>query len=74
MLSMSSLTDSGVKELTKLKALRILDLAGTKVSDNAVESFKSMRGLQRLDLRGTLITEDGKNAIQAAIDDVQLVK
>jgi len=53
------LTDAGLKDLKKLKGLRVLDLRDTPITDADLKDLKELKDLEALYLDGTQITDAG---------------
>ena len=67
-LSSKAVTDSDVERISKLPALRELDLSGcSKVDDRAVPLLQRMGNLRRLSLENTGITAKGAERIDDAL-------
>jgi hypothetical protein len=58
-LSSTKVTDSDLKELKELKALKDLDLSYTQITDAGLKELKELKGLQTLWLNRTQITGAG---------------
>ena len=54
-----TLTDAGLKQLAGLKALKSLNLSGTKVTDAGLKHLAGLKALQKLDLEDTKVTDAG---------------
>ncbi len=52
-LTLTSATDTDLKQLTELKSLRVLWLSGTKVTDSGLKELKELTNLRVLVLRRT---------------------
>ena len=52
------MTDTGLKELTALKQLKILDLTQTKVTDAGLKELAALKNLTDLDLHNAPLTAD----------------
>ena len=73
-LSPASLSNSNVKYLCKLRALRDLDLSGcTKIDNRAVPYLQKMTGLRKLTLVETAITDEGAERIDDALPDCRVI-
>jgi internalin A len=58
-LSLTKVTDAGLKELAGLKSLQALYLAGTQVTDAGLKEAAGLKSLQTLDVRRTKVTDAG---------------
>ena len=59
----TKVTADGLSHFADHKALRDLDLTGTKIGDADLPKFKSVLGLERLTISGTAITDDGAGSL-----------
>jgi hypothetical protein len=72
-LPLADLGSADIEYLSRLPALRELDLTGcVKIDDRAVPYFQKMKGLRKLTLEGTGITQDGAEQIDDALPDCQV--
>jgi hypothetical protein len=53
------LTDEGVRHLSRLPALKHLDMSGTSISDRGLQVLRGLAALETLSLAGTHITDEG---------------
>ena len=60
-----SLTDLDLDAIGTLKALRVLDLAGVKITDSGVARLKPLSGLTTLDLSRTEVSASGLQQLSA---------
>jgi hypothetical protein len=58
-LSDSRITDAGLKILTQLKNLQVLDLSSNRITDEGLIGLAGLKNLQLLDLSNTQITDVG---------------
>ena len=58
-LDLTKATDSDLKDLKELTALKALNLWGTQITDAGLKELKQLKGLQELGLCGTQITDAG---------------
>jgi hypothetical protein len=61
--SCTHVTDRGLRKLSRLGALRHLNLAGTAITDNGVEVLRFLPQLETLNLSWTAITDAGVNRL-----------
>lgn len=64
-LSLTSVTDAGLKPVSELKRLVRLDLHQTKITDAGLASLKGLENLHYLNLYGTEVTDAGLEQIKA---------
>jgi serine/threonine protein kinase len=69
----TSVTDDGLKVLRGFKALRLLNLSGTRISAAALGHFKECASLWTLDLSNTKLGDEAVDAI-ASISALKTVK
>ena len=63
----ASVSDAGMRHVSKMKKLNWLMLTGTKVSDAGLEELKGLAGLRRLYLERTNVTGAGVAQFRAAL-------
>ena len=71
-LDYTDISDEGLA-LLHGSAIEELRLDAAAVSDKAIESLASLSSLKRLDLYHTFVTEAGKQRLQAALPDCDIV-
>jgi Leucine-rich repeat (LRR) protein len=64
-LSMTGVTDAGLKELTGLKNLTTLELNSARVTDAGLKELAAFKKLTTLDLSGTKVTDAGLKDLAA---------
>lgn len=67
-----NVTDNGIKHLSGLKSLRILELSNTRITDEGLRYLKALPNLESLDLNGNIITDKGLSHLQALPKLIQL--
>lgn len=71
-LSETWVTDAGLKHLSALKHLAILDLRGTDVTDNGLETIRHFPALKTVRLNATRVTMDGAKKLKRARPEVRI--
>ena len=66
------MTDEGLKYLTKLRALKSLDLSETEVTDEGLKYLAKLKTLKSLDLNKTEVTEEGVTALEQALPSCKI--
>ena len=66
-LNSTRITDSGLKEVTKLKQLKELYLVSTKITDEGLKEVAQLKQLRSLDLSFTKSTPAGVAELQKAL-------
>ncbi|HEV3003669.1 MAG TPA: hypothetical protein VGX78_04380, partial [Pirellulales bacterium] len=67
-------TDDALEHVGKLRSLRILDLANTKVSADGLSHLKGLVKLEHLTLTGTQVNKSAVEKIQSALPKCRIVR
>ena len=72
----SPITDAGLPELARIKALKSLSVLDTKITDKAVPILSEMKQLTYLNVSEKQIGKDGADALKKALPkcDVDVAK
>ena len=70
----AKVTDAGMVHVSKLTSLVILDLKGTAVTDKGLLELSNLELLRVLVVSGTKVTAEGRDALQASLRDLRIVK
>ena len=71
-LASTKITDVGVRELKRLKALEFVDLNNTRVTDACLQDLKECKGLREIWLDGTAITQNARQELRRSIPGIQV--
>ena len=72
-MSVSKITDDGLRHLTPLTNLRELDLANTDISDDGLEHLAQLSGLVKLNLTETLVTPAGVEELTHSLPNCEIL-
>jgi hypothetical protein len=72
-LNSTSLSDNGVKSLSGLEKLEVLDLGDTNVSDASVAIVGKMQTLRKLNVSETRMTEKGVQQLRQLIPKCRVI-
>ena len=71
-LTLTQITDAGLKDVAKLEKLKYLDLAFTKTTDEGLREVAKLQKLEVLWLRGTKVTKAGVAELKKALPNCEI--
>ena len=71
-LTLTQITDAGLKDVAKLEKLKYLDLAFTKTTDEGLREVAKLQKLEVLWLRGTKVTKAGVAELKKALPNCRI--
>jgi hypothetical protein len=66
------ITDDGIRHLTQLRRVLLLNLSGTRVTDRCIDDLISLPGIRTLWLTGTAISQEGLLKLRRALPHANL--
>lgn len=72
-ISGTSISDDGLRHLSKMTKLARLDLDSAQITDEGLEHLKGLFGLEYVNLRGTQVTDEGAEKLQKVIPGIRRI-
>ncbi len=66
------MTDSGLKESSSVRTLRVLDLGNTQITDAGLHWLQEPREMQKLSLADTKVTDVGIVQLKASLPGCEI--
>jgi hypothetical protein len=73
-LAFTNITDNGMRHVSSLRKLEILDLRGTDVTDACIPHLLGLTNLRELSLRGTRVSEVGVEELERAMPGLRVTR